>query len=308
MQPELRDLIRAQRGVLAAAQASRLGLTDHDLRRLVREGTLLRIRRGAYAVRPAWERAHPGERLALRARAVLLDRPTAVAARQCALALSGLPVFAVPVDCVHAYDRVSRSRIRSGLHLLPRPEGLDVVEESGLRRVTIAHAVAQLALGSGRLAALVPLDAALHNGRVALDDVAAQIELLGPAGARRELALRYLSQADAACESVGETRTRLLLTDLGYAVRSQLPIRLASGQVVRPDLVVNGCVIVEFDGLVKYADAGGADALIAEKRREDHLRALGYAVVRLTWSDLAQPERVARLVADALQRAQARPA
>lgn len=54
-------------------------------------------------------------------------------------------------------------------------------------------------------------------------------------------------------------------------------------------------MVIEFDGLVKYAGSG-ADALIAEKRREDRLRDLGYEVVRVTWADLAHPaELVARI-------------
>jgi very-short-patch-repair endonuclease len=51
-------------------------------------------------------------------------------------------------------------------------------------------------------------------------------------------------------------------------------------------------VVVEFDGAVKYQGADGRNALIREKRREDALRALGYRVVRLTWSELRRPERV----------------
>ena len=61
--------------------------------------------------------------------------------------------------------------------------------------------------------------------------------------------------------------------------------------------------IVEFDGLVKYGGAGGREALIAEKRREDALRSLGYQVVRLTWRDLHDPGLVQRLISEAFARA-----
>jgi hypothetical protein len=55
---------------------------------------------------------------------------------------------------------------------------------------------------------------------------------------------------------------------------------------------------------VKYRGDGGADALLAEKRREDRLRELGYEVVRVTWDELAQPERIhARVRAALLRRA-----
>ena len=45
-------------------------------------------------------------------------------------------------------------------------------------------------------------------------------------------------------------------------------------------------VVVEFDGETKYGD-GPAEAVIAEKWREDRIRELGYIVVRVSWSDLA---------------------
>ena len=58
--------------------------------------------------------------------------------------------------------------------------------------------------------------------------------------------------------------------------------------------------VVEFDGAVKYAGPDGVEALVAEKRREDQLRALGYAVVRVTWDDLAHPARLLAAIRAAL--------
>ncbi len=40
---------------------------------------------------------------------------------------------------------------------------------------------------------------------------------------------------------------------------------------------------------MKYAGAEGRRALIAEKRREDRLRDLGFQVVRVTWAELDRP-------------------
>jgi hypothetical protein len=60
--------------------------------------------------------------------------------------------------------------------------------------------------------------------------------------------------------------------------------------------------VVEFDGAVKYAGAEGQAALVAEKRREDMLREMGYAVIRLTWADLARPDLVRRRIEAALRR------
>lgn len=65
-------------------------------------------------------------------------------------------------------------------------------------------------------------------------------------------------------------------------------------------------IIIEFDGLMNYADAGGRAALAAEKSREDRLRARGYEFFRLTWADLSRPASVERLLGLAVSRAWAR--
>ena len=111
---------------------------------------------------------------------------------------------------------------------------------------------------------------------------------------------------DPTAESPGESLTRLLLGGLGLSFRSQVEIRDAAGFVGRVDFLVEGRVVVEFDGLSKYAAADGREALAREKAREDRLRALGYEVVRLTWADLDRPEKVARLLREARARAAAR--
>jgi very-short-patch-repair endonuclease len=82
-----------------------------------------------------------------------------------------------------------------------------------------------------------------------------------------------------------------------------MPYALAGGRLFRADFRVVGTrVLVEFDGAVKYAD-GRRATLFEEKRREDALRREGWVVVRLVWADLDDPERVRRLVLDAVARA-----
>ena len=108
---------------------------------------------------------------------------------------------------------------------------------------------------------------------------------------------------DPASESVGETRTRLLLRDLGFDVESQRVLVDGRRFVGRVDFLVEGIVVVEFDGLVKYAGQEGRSALAAEKARESAIVDLGYEVVRLVWADLANPAEVARRVRLALARA-----
>jgi len=50
-------------------------------------------------------------------------------------------------------------------------------------------------------------------------------------------------------------------------------------------------LIVEFDGAQKYGDT--ADAVLAEKWREDRLRERRYRVTRVSWSDLDHADATA---------------
>ncbi|HIT75544.1 MAG TPA: hypothetical protein IAA98_08165 [Candidatus Avipropionibacterium avicola] len=64
-------------------------------------------------------------------------------------------------------------------------------------------------------------------------------------------------------------------------------------------------MLCEFDGFVKYGrllrpgqELGAV--LAAEKHREARLRSLGFFVIRLTWSDLSHPARLAATITRAL--------
>src|SRR5699024_1700458 len=90
--------------------------------------------------------------------------------------------------------------------------------------------------------------------------------------------------ADGRSESVGETLSRPLVTELGLG-RPEPEFEIAEGRTTaRVDLRL-GMHLFEFDGRVKYArvrpyDDGrpGEEVLWAEKRREDWLRSLGFGV------------------------------
>ena len=147
------------------------------------------------------------------------------------------------------------------------------------------------------------LDRALNTGLVTPEGLADAIDVLAPGSRARQRLAQLLREADPACESVGETRTRVLLRDLGLEVRSQVRISDVRGLIGRVDFLVGERVVIEFDGMVKYGGAEGRRALQAEKTREDRLRDAGYVVVRLVWADLDDPKRVRNLVQRAIRRA-----
>ena len=301
MDPRLRAVAECRGDVLTTADAAALGIDEHGLVRLTASERLVHVRRGAYVLGDAWRDADDRGRHALRTRAVLASRgPRSVASHEAALALHRLPVDGRWPEVVDLLADVSRVRLVGGARLHPRGN-LEPVVVDGFRAVPIGVAVAQVALRSGLVSGLVPFDRALHDRRVVASEVAEPLLARAAAPAQRRLADRLLARADAACESVGETRTRVLLGDLGFDPRSQVEIHDELGHLVaRVDFLVGDRVVVEFDGAVKYEGADGRAALVAEKRREDGLRSLGYAVVRVTWADLAHPARVSGLIRRAL--------
>lgn len=301
MDERLTGYALARGGVFTSAEARALDVDEAALRRWRRSEGVVRVRRDAYVLAERWQAAGPEERLALRTRAVLRTRPGETASHQSALALHGLPLHGVDLLTVDVIGDGARVRLASGLRSHPGA-GLPVVVADGYRCVSPAVGVGQVLLREGLVPALIPLDAALHRGLTDLEEVAAFLDPRCPTPRLRSRADVLLGRADAACESPGETLTRLPLVDAGYSVRSQVELDDIDGRIGRVDLLVERRVVVEFDGAVKYGGAEGRDALVAEKRREDRIRGLGYAVVRVTWADLAHPERIVARVRRELAR------
>lgn len=308
----VRSALAAHEQVLSSEDLDRLGLGPTVVKRLVAGGELHRYRRSAFVGGPAWRAAPPWERHALRARAVArsLGMPAGpyLLSHHSALVLHGVGVFGVD-DLVHLVrtDGV-RGRKDATVHVHPPvPPGFAApirTATGGLPTVTVAHGCAQVAAAFGTEAGLVAADTALR------------LELTTPTllvGAAREVTGRdgcavgkAMALADGRSGSAGESRTRWLLHWIGMpAPELQAVIRDAAGDLVAVTdfLFRDQWTVVEFDGALKYATT--AD-LVAEKRREDRLRELGYEVVRVTWADLEHPGRVVARIRAAFARAAAR--
>lgn len=118
--------------------------------------------------------------------------------------------------------------------------------------------------------------------------------LLGIGTTRRALSL-VRDGAQSPLESI--SRVRFLALGLPEP-QLQVPIYDRDGLVGYVDMCwLELGVIGEADGLMKYTDP---QALIAEKRREDRLRALGFAIVRWDWSEIMnRPYEVVRRIQSA---------
>lgn len=291
MNQRLAAVAASQSGVFGIVDAARLGISTNDLTRMIRRREIIRVRRGAYVVAASYLGVEPSERYALRVKAVLRSRGTADrASHHGALALLGIGTVGVREDIVVVETReVSRSRTHAGLATMPWSGG-DTWSVSGFRCVSAARACVQVAVASGFVAGVCAMDAALHEQRCDRPELASIIAALPQRS--RSAAQRALDAVDPRAESVGESRTRIILRDAGLRVRSQVELRDSTGFVGRVDLLVDDCVVVEFDGLRKYAGADGQWALAAEKSREERISRLGYEVVRVVWSELDEPATI----------------
>lgn len=301
-------------GVFSAADAATHGLDGHALRRLVRSGTCLRLTRGWYAVSTAVP-STPEGRHALTATALARAAAgRAVVSHHSALVLHDLPVHAVDLDTVHltALCDPSGGRVpnpsarRRGLVVhrpvrglvRPTPSPRSTAAPT-TATVPLAWAVVQAGLVHGPEAALVPADAALARGVLDTGQLERAVHRLAghPGLATVRAALRHV---EGRHESPGETRTAYVLRSLGFELEPQV-VLTAEGRTYRADFRIRGTrVLVEFDGALKYADPR---ALFEEKRREDALRREGWAFVRVVWADLADAQRLGRLVRRAMLQA-----
>ncbi|KQU67528.1 type IV toxin-antitoxin system AbiEi family antitoxin domain-containing protein [Phycicoccus sp. Root101] len=308
MDSQATALVEAQGGVIGAGQLARLGIPAYDVQSWVARGYLRRVRRGAFVAGRRWDDADGDEQYRLTVMAVMRSRldgtagAVEAASHQAALALHRLPLWHVDRRLVVLSGDVQQSTTLAGLRVMPLRSMASVVEVDGLPTLALADAV--VTTGSGSVeAGVVAADAALHGQAATTDDLRAAADRLLPGLRGRARVRRVLAAMDPLAESPGESRTRLVLSALGLPVESQVVVRDEQGGFVgRVDFLVAGRVVVEFDGAVKYGGADGRDGLVAEKRREDRLRSLGYEVVRLTWADLAHPARMLAQIRAALLR------
>jgi hypothetical protein len=298
--------------LLRRADALTAGFDDAELARMVRRGELRRLQRGTYAHSPA---ELPTDVLARHRLTVLATIPglrsPAVVSHHSAAVLHGLPVWGVPLDRVHVTRRPpatgsGSTRLHQHVGRVP-DEHLTVVD--GLAATSVTRTVVDVARSTPFESAVVVTDRALRTGGTTRQDLEVCIARMGRVPGIRAAA-RVVDFADPLSESVGESRSRVLIHRLGLAAPGlQVRVRRRDGSVMaRCDFGwEEHRTLGEFDGRVKYGrllrpGQEPGEVLFREKRREDELRDHRWQVARWTWDDLDQP----RVVGGRLLRAFAR--
>jgi len=315
----------AMGGVITVKDLDAAGLRSRDAATLVNRGLLTRIGPRAYVLTESLKAAtKPEEHHRLVAMAhVHAFEGRVVASHHSAIAMHGVPTWGVDHDLIHVARSTGKSSRRRGELVIheayPKSaKDFDAVvtsPASGLAAVSVALAVIGTAMVDGEVAGIVAADHALHRGLMSVEEYEAWLERL----ARRpdiSVARRVLERAEPLTESVGETRTRLLMQSMPELpeITPQFEFKDESGNVfATSDFLVGDFLVVESDGRLKYRAADGANQaeveqiVWREKQREDRIRrhGHGHAVARVIWDDLDRPARGRAIIREGLRQAEA---
>lgn len=294
---EAKHLIRSR------SQLLERGLTDRRVADAVAAGDLIRLRRGAYVWEEQWRGLWNEGRHLLAVLAVSDDSSYAAPpfCLESAAVLHGLPLYRTAPHVVHTLvGATSHSRTRAGVarHAL-KLGAADLTEVGGIPCTSIERTVLDLAQRLPAESAVAIADAALRRVSVDGHDHDAESaeewrnRMLDRAfgvstrGIRR--ARHVLEFADGRAQLPGESVSRLHLHRLGFRdVGLQTHIVGPDGEDYWTDFAfASSRAFGEFDGIGKYLDGemlghrSTADAVLAEKRREDAIRGVtGWRIVR----------------------------
>lgn len=276
----IEELARASYRVVLTHELIDHGISTAEIRRLHRDGRLVRLVQGAYAAAPLRE---PIERLVLRA--LTRRHPGSAVSCEPALVVHGCPVphpsrphLVLP----EAHEPISSAAVRTHCTRWPIPvtlvDGLPVV----LPAVALIGAWSDLRELDDRRAIAC---AALTARTTTTADVVAQTPGRRRVPQATEL-LRTCELVDLGCESPPEI-DYLLNVERRHALPSaerQVWIELPDGRRRRVDALYRAQrLIVEIDGSHHWLDDATARA---DRTNDLILRALGFRVLRFTWRDV----------------------
>jgi hypothetical protein len=291
-------------GVILRRDAISMGMDDRAIRRLVRSGTWHRVRHGAYVDRAIWDSMVAEDQHRVLARAVLRTAGgPAVLSHLTAALEHGAEAWDVDLSNVH-FTRLDRRAGRREAGVVQHRGRLSE-DEFGLVHgapvVSAARSLIEVTTVTDVAHGLVIANSLVHQRPEVLS--AARSLESGMNHWKDTLATRIvLALADPRVESVAESRTAHLLWSQGIpGFEPQVTVRDGQGHVVgRVDFAnPSAGAFLEVDGRVKYrARPGGKslDQVLYEERQREKLicRLTGWICIRISWADLANPERLAR--------------
>lgn len=296
------EAIASATGIVLVKELARLGFNDAAYRKASARGELIRVHRGAYMDAGEWQQLDRHERYRHRVIAALFaSRGSPVASHVSAAALWRLPIIGQWPELVHVLtSRSTGTRTENGFrrHAVDREE-VEVVELEGVRVTSLARTLLDLAATSTFASAVASVDYALRHKLTTTSALRRYFDAL-PDLRLRGRVNRVLDFATPLAGSPGESLSRVNIHELGFpAPELQVMFADRGGKIGDVDFwwrMAN--LIGEFDGLVKYTrdeytqGRSIQEIVIAEKVREDRLRALGPSVSRWLWGVALRPREL----------------
>lgn len=316
--------------LIDAAALHRSTGDSRSLRRRYARGELVRVRKGVYAAKDEWISLPPWERYRQTILAVNLELPSSKFCLNTAAVLWNLEMLAVP-DHVHlagasrghrgrSLPTTSAARMPSGLCGLEGLTSYGVARHAsrgptiafgGLQITPLPETVVAVIARENFAAGTVLADHAIgmrrtSGARVSKDELLGHAARLEP-GARRRWVTQVLNFAVANSGSAGESLSRAQMHLLGFpAPLLQANFRAGGHFIARTDFFWPQFKLIgEFDGDAKYlrdeylGDQTSRQAVLAEKKREDKLRAAGFRVVRWDWATASDAARLGAVLRNA---------
>lgn len=295
MEPDLERLL------VTARELRLTGSDARGLRRAAERGRLVRPHRGSYLAAGDWSRLTELDRYTLRILgAVTAGRENPIVSHISAAVLWGAPIIGPLPTLVHVLvTPAAGTRTEHGFRKHATPHRDEVEQRGELRMTSLLRTLVDVAVDAPFLTAIGVLDWALAEGHAT---EAALLEGLDDLGVRRgrRRAERAITFADGRSGSPGESLSRVRIHEGGFpAPVLQHPVSDALGLAGIVDFWwPEQNLVGEFDGVAKYIReeyTRGADpavVVVAEKRREDRLRATGARVTRWDWSTAWAPRRL----------------
>lgn len=261
-----------------------LGMSYPEAHRIV--AGLDRVAPGAYAPTAGRD---PESAYRLRITAALRRIDGVAASHVSAAALLGLPLRKMDCQLVQLSPltgRRGKPKCSPFHHIHDwRVPDADLFLVEGLRSTAALRTVIDCARSITGDWGVVIADAALHRGLV--DEGALRTRVAGIRRLHGAARVRVLPDLfSARSESPGESLLRLRLRRMGLVPEEQVEMPWIEGNP-RVDFLIDGWLVVEFDGQGKYVLSDDpAAAHWAEKVRNDRLNDDGKVTVHVTWPEL----------------------
>lgn len=290
-------------GVILRREALEMGYDDRSIAAKVRAGQWVRVRHGSYVPARLWVTLGSEDRHRVTARAVLRTARSPVVLSHLSAALEwGADVWDLDLSEVHVTRLDSKcGRREAGVDQhRGKVEPGSVQAHDGVPLLDAARTLIDVTTMCNVEHGLAVANELLHRRLTSIE--AAREAARSMDGWPDTLSTRLvLGLADARIESIGESRTAYFLWSQGLPrFEPQYEIRDTNGRVVaRVDFALPRLgVFLEFDGRVKYDDLPEgktlAQVLLEERDREKLVcRLTGWVCIRITWKDLANPDRLA---------------